>query len=283
MPAPSALINYVLRQMVVTTNLCTRQKHEHGYKMQLRTIPDYNYIYVTRGKVIWCVAGEDHHLTPGELVIVPPGVPHYATGLTRRITLVSIHVEVRLPGGQDVFDLLMPPRRQSVPQGGRLDLYFRSACDEFDRPSTSEALIFLPGWAQLVTRELLRANAEAGLLRARSTDPLVGAMLEDLGRRIAEPVTLHDLARRSGFTPQHLNRLFRRVLGVTPLQYLARARMEHAATLLADGRLNIKAIAKKVGYDDPYYFSRMFTQHFGQSPAHYRKSTTAESPDLSMP
>ena len=91
----------------------------------------------------------------------------------------------------------------------------------------------------------------------------------------SEPTTLDWLSERSGFTPQHLNRVFRGLLGVTPLQYLNRMRMERAASLLADGRLTIKAIAREVSFDDPYYFSRQFKQHFGRSPAQYRDALQA--------
>jgi AraC family transcriptional regulator of adaptative response / methylphosphotriester-DNA alkyltransferase methyltransferase len=88
-------------------------------------------------------------------------------------------------------------------------------------------------------------------------------------------VTLDQLASRSGFSPQHLNRVFRRTLGVTPLQYLNRRRMEHAAALLRDGRLTVSAVGQQVGFADPYYFSRVFSQHFKQSPTEYRASRSA--------
>jgi AraC family transcriptional regulator, arabinose operon regulatory protein len=274
-----ALINYVLRHMTVTTNVCSRQQHDHGYTMALRTIPDHNFIYVTKGKVFWVISGKDYPLTPGELVIVPPGVEHHAYSVTQRMSLVSIHVHARLPGGQDVFEMLTPPMQQSIPPGSRLDQYFRHASDEFDRPTTSEALTMLPGWAHLVTRELFRLDAQLGLLKYRASDPIVAAMLEDLDRRLAEPVTLEDLAKRSGFSAQHLNRLFRKVLGVTPLQYLARTRMEHAGALLRDGRLTVRAVAQQVGFSDPYYFSRMFSAYHESSPSDYRAAADTKSPD----
>src|SRR5207248_6335302 len=101
-------------------------------------------------------------------------------------------------------------------------------------------------------------------------------MLEDLDRRIGETVSLEALAKRAGFSPQHLNRLFQRTLGVTPLQYLSRLRMERAAAMLRDGRLNVRAIGKAVGFDDPYYFSRQFSEHHGMSPAQYREAQRNE-------
>jgi len=84
--------------------------------------------------------------------------------------------------------------------------------------------------------------------------------------------------RVAGYTPQHLNRTFTRALGVTPLRQLTRLAEEHAASLLAEGTLTVKAVAAAVGIDDPYYFSRVFRQHFGRSPAQYRTAAGSNSP-----
>ena len=273
------LVDFVLRHAKIITHLCSLQQHENGYKLERRTVPDYNLIYCTRGRPMWVIHEQPYPLEMGRLVIVPPGVPHHAFCKTRRVTIGSVHVEVTLPGGQDVFTLLIPPRLQTVAQGSRLDRYLRGAMDEFDRPGQDELRQMLSGWVRLIVLELIRQNAADGLIEVRDADPLVVELLDELNRRVAEPVTLNELAEWSGFSAQHLNRLFRRALGVTPLQHLARMRMERAAELLAEGRMTVRGLAQRVGYDDPYYFSRAFKQHFGQSPAYYIPSRHRQGSD----
>ena len=268
----AAFLDYVLSQAQVTTNVCSFQAGTSGYTLELRTVSDYNYIFVREGTLVWVVEDVPHELSAGDLIVVPPGIKHHAHSITRVFTLGSIHVELRLPGGQDVFDLLVPPRVRHVAPDTMLDRYLAGTVTEWSRPDKSETMLAMPSWARLVSLELIRHDAAAGTLRQRPIDPLVVAVLEELNQRIEEPVTLDDLAHLSGFTPQHLNRVFRRVLGTTPLQYLARMRMERAAVMLADGRWTVRAIAKKVGFDDPYYFSRQFKSHFGRSPAQYREA-----------
>src|SRR5262249_52391538 len=190
-PSGPALVTYVLRHMTVKTNLCSFQKHEHGYTLPSRTVPDYNFIFVTRGRLVWVVDGVDCPLGPGDLVIVPPDVEHHAYCRTRRITLISTHVLATLPGGQDVFELLAPPRLKAVPAGCPLDLYMREAALEYQR-AESETRAMLPLWSPLICHELFRHDAKLGLLKSRSADPLIAGMLEDLDRRIAAPVTLED-------------------------------------------------------------------------------------------
>lgn len=268
-PAGS-LVDFVLRRMQITTNLCSFQSMTDGYELKRRTVPDYNLIYVTEGKVVWVVEDQPHEMGPGTLVIVPPGVWHSGYSRTRRMTLGSLHVEATFAGGRDVFRMLNPARLQQVDPGGRLDQYLRGAMTEFTRTNDAHRHMMLRGWARLVVSELFIHGAEAGLLQPREVDPVVFAVLEELNRRMNRPVMLGELAELTGYSPQHLNRVFRRELGVTPLQYLARTRIELAADAIAEGRLTIKAIAEMFGFEDAYYFSRQFSRQMGMSPTAYR-------------
>jgi len=273
-----AFLDFVLRQTRVKTNVCSRPQTENGYLLPSRTVPDYNFIWIERGRVVWVVEEAPRELGVGDLIIVPPGVVHHAHSITRRVTLGSIHVEAMLPGGQPVFELLVPPRVRSVKPASRLGQYLRAALSEWDRDDYAQTMLALASWATLVTLELLRYDAARGTLRQRAIDPLIAEMLDELNRRLDKPTNLDDLAQWSGFSAQHLNRVFRRELGITPLQYLAKMRMERAATILVDGRWTVRAVAAKCGFDDPYYFSRLFKQHFGRSPAEYRRAAGSENP-----
>lgn len=240
--------------------------------LEPRTVPDYNLLFVTRGRAVWYLQDQALQLSPGDLAVVPPEAPHHAKSLTKRITILSIHVDVYLPGRHDAFALLTPPRQQRVAAGSALDGYLRHAACEFDRPNKHAAHVMLASWGRLVALELLRDNAQRGLLTYQPIDPLVSETMDRLQQNLATTIHLNDLAAWSGFTAQHLNRRFRQNIGVTPLQYLARLRMDHAAALLRDGRLTVQAVANRVGFSDPYYFSRAFKQHFGRSPDHYRQA-----------
>lgn len=273
-----AFLNFVLSRARVTTQVCSRQKFETGYTLLPRTIPDYNFIFVRRGRVVWVVEGVEWLLLPGDLIVVPPNVMHSGHSLSQRMTLGSIHVNVTLPGGQDVFEMLVPPRHRAVKKGCRLDQYLAMATAEWDRSDSSATILTMPAWGRLVSLELLRHDAAAGLLKQRAVDPLVAELLDELTKRVSRPTSLDELAEWAGFTPQHLNRTFRRELGVTPLQHLTRLRMEQSAAQLAEGKLTVKAIAAAAGFDDPYYFSRLFRQHFGRSPAQYRDAAGSNSP-----
>lgn len=86
------------------------------------------------------------------------------------------------------------------------------------------------------------------------------------------PISVASVAEALDCSPRHLSRLFQKSeLGETPSDYLARLRMEKAGELLRDTRLTLQEIAVSVGYQDGYYFSRMFKKYAGVSPMEYRK------------
>ena len=67
---------------------------------------------------------------------------------------------------------------------------------------------------------------------------------------------------------EYLRRIFKHHTGYPPLAYLTNRRMEYAKELLKNVKtgLMIKEIAEMAGYNDPYYFSRLFRKLFGKSP-----------------
>jgi len=92
----------------------------------------------------------------------------------------------------------------------------------------------------------------------------------------AEPIELDDVARTSGLSAFHFLRLFTKVLGVTPHQYLLRSRLRRAAQLLADESLPITGIALDVGFNDLSNFVRTFRRAAGMSPRGFRAAARGE-------
>lgn len=269
------LVRLLADQATITLGVCTLQSWRTGYTLEERTVPDHNFIYVLQGKLTWDIAGHPHLLTPGQFVIVPPQIPHRGWSTTRRVTFVSIHVDATV-GGQDLFSLLHVPIQQQTRLTSRLHHYFQGAAREFSRPAQADSLVMLQSWARLVLLEMFRENAARGTLQCPAVDAVVQMMLHDIELLICQRVHLGDLARQSGYSPQHLNRLFRKNLGLTPMKYLMQRKLEYAAELLQQNVLTVSAIARKVGITDQAYFSRIFRQKFAASPADFRRLKGAE-------
>jgi AraC-like DNA-binding protein len=84
------------------------------------------------------------------------------------------------------------------------------------------------------------------------------------------PISLDHIADASETSDSHLRRQFKAATGITPIQYLQEVRMEAARQLLLT-ELKISEVAILVGFEDPFYFSRVFRQSNGVGPRQYRR------------
>ena len=67
---------------------------------------------------------------------------------------------------------------------------------------------------------------------------------------------------------------FKKIMKVTPMQYILTLRLSAAKDYLENTNKNISEIAMLVGYENPLYFSRLFNKHVGKSPSTYRKENS---------
>ncbi|GAA2915141.1 hypothetical protein GCM10010517_81440 [Streptosporangium fragile] len=107
--------------------------------------------------------------------------------------------------------------------------------------------------------------------------PAVVRAMRLMEGRVAHDWTLTELAGHLHLTPGYLVRLFKAATGLPPMAYLARQRVEVAATLLLLGEEPIAQIGEQVGWGDPNYFARRFKAHFGMNPSSYRRKFTHRS------
>lgn len=85
--------------------------------------------------------------------------------------------------------------------------------------------------------------------------------------------SIEEIAEQFHLTRAYIRNLFVRYLDMSPKQYLQNVRMEKASEMLLQTRHDINLIAKSVGYEDLFCFSKAFKRHYGISPSSYRKET----------
>lgn len=93
-----------------------------------------------------------------------------------------------------------------------------------------------------------------------------------------QPWTGRELARAAGMSPSAFRTRFTALVGEAPLRYLARWRMQLAATLLREGVLRTHEVAAQLGYVSEAAFSRAFRRHAGESPRSFRRRATQGAP-----
>ena len=105
---------------------------------------------------------------------------------------------------------------------------------------------------------------------AGARDPDVGNALALVHRQPSDPWTIAELARQVGVSRSVLAERFRHFLGVPPMAYLTRLRLQLGAQLLTSTRRSVAQIAAEVGYESEAAFNRAFKREFGSPPARFR-------------
>jgi AraC family transcriptional regulator len=97
-------------------------------------------------------------------------------------------------------------------------------------------------------------------------------VLAYMDERLADPLSLAELAELARMSVRHFCRAFQVSTGYSPHQYLLHQRVERAKSLLLEGRMPVSDIALSIGFADQSQFTRTFRRQAGTTPAAYRKA-----------
>jgi len=131
-----------------------------------------------------------------------------------------------------------------------------------------------PGFQLAVLEKLLAAER---LVYLHGKDPAaaegkIALSLRFITENYPRDITLKDLAGLTQMSVSYYRKTFRRLLGISPIDCLLDYRLRQAAGLLSETSLPIGEIAVQTGFNDPNYFSRLFTMRQGRSARNWRIS-----------
>jgi AraC-like DNA-binding protein len=203
-----------------------------------------------------------------------------------------LHFSSRLPTGIDLFSMLDCDHQIKAPAGA-LALFRRLESIYPDRklpcsdPSREEYKR-VHGFAEFVKyqSDALDGFESKGILAVLISEFLKSSRIHEgvhaqVTRQFMEiqnfihanmhrRISLGELARTAGLNPTYFSDRFTRVVGIRPLAYLMRRRIERAQYLLLTSRAPVKEVADAVGIPDPAHFSRVFARICKTSPSDYR-------------
>jgi AraC-like DNA-binding protein len=274
-------------------------------------VPGAAFHAITSGVAHLEMDGHDTiRLMPGDVVLLPTGVEHSLFGSPGRRAQPFDHLaaEAALEEGGELV-VGDPPMTTQVVCAS----YDRDPASRWSPFSSLPAVVYVPALSappglrtslSLISDELalaspglrtvldhvvnivlihvLRAWIEKSSLTAASpswlrglADPTVRQALAELHGDPAFPWTISALAGRAGVSKATLTRRFETEVGSSPGSYISSWRMELAARSLRTGNDTVGTVARSVGYQSEYAFSRAFVRHHGSPPGRYRAAQAA--------
>jgi AraC-like DNA-binding protein len=275
-PLLARAARHVLVRPLHVTDIGWYPRARHHYKERPEGAGQHILILCVGGAG-WCeVRGRRETVRAGEAVLVPKGAPHaYGADRRRPWSIHWAHFDgndaapylQRMPEGTSRIAVDPAARRRMVD-------VFRTAYGALRGGYAEERLVYL-SHAMRHLLGLLFYDNPGHAPRPRAPDRYdvegwIGFLAANAGRTLR----LEEMARHACLSVPHFGALFRQRTGMPPLEYHIHLRIQEACRLLDTTPLAVRAIAVRAGYDDPYYFSRVFRRVTGLSPRRYRSRGT---------
>jgi AraC-like DNA-binding protein len=271
---PPDVVRNARRQPLLASLLPTAAgyfPHAEGHYVERpRGVPELIVILCWSGRGWIKLGSRRQQVEAGETVFIPVRAPHsYGADDSDPWTIVWAHAigtELKHFLRQLGVSARSPKLRLSADGADQLE--FNRVWQIGEEGYSMPHLVASASAFRFVLSEMLR-------LKLKSRAP---KQEEDVVRRAADwmrsnveaRVTLEEVARVAGVSISHLSTLFREKMGYPPIDYFTRLKIQRACLMLDTTSARIKEVAAKVGFTDPYYFSRAFRQVMGVSPRAYR-------------
>ncbi len=241
------------------------RKREDGCKQHI-------LIYCVAGKGWISVNGAKKYVQENQFFIIPKDVPHaYASDSSDPWSIYWVHFAGDhahyFSGFSDKTETISPSDTSRI--NDRIQLFYEMLRNlemgygvDNIRYANICLLHFLASFRYVDQFRNVRTLKDAGT---------VEASILFMKEHLAAKLTLSALADQAQLSVSRYSTLFREKTGRPPLEYLINLRIQQACQLLDHTSLKVSDIARKIGYDDQYYFSRLFSKIMGQAPREYRK------------
>jgi AraC family transcriptional regulator, arabinose operon regulatory protein len=244
---------------------------------QLRHLPKDSslvmLVYCIKGGGWYKRDGQFHPIRAGDLLVVLPGRPHeFGAHGSKPWTVYWVHL-----AGSQVRDYLkelgVSTQAPVVRIGNdlQLSLLFHEVVRAMERGFLFLNLLLASHALAHLVALMVRHRHEGRHNESDGVQRIAQSIIY-MSEHLDQPLRISSLAELVQLSPAHYTVLFKEQAGCSPLHYLLLLRIHQACQLLQLTTLTVKGIAARLGYKDPFHFSRQFKQHQGVSPSEYRAS-----------
>ncbi|MFD0713895.1 helix-turn-helix domain-containing protein [Paenibacillus sp. GCM10027626] len=235
--------------------------------------------------------GDYHTISSGDVFVIEPGMDHaYVGGRTENLIIYNViftpsllkeelNMMAAFTSFLDFF-YVEPLLRNDVRFQTRLTLYeheqlemkalLHRMLNEKQQKSLGYRIFIKTAMIQLFIF-LSRCHQHKESQASPPPEKTMEHMLDFIHRHYAQPITLEQISRISGWSVSAFSAHFKRVTGQSFIEYRNDLRLAVAQSALADPAVKIAAIAGDVGFDDLSFFNKLFKKKYGCSPGQYRK------------
>jgi AraC-like DNA-binding protein len=256
----------------------------------------HNFIelgYVAEGQLKQRIDGKDYVFNQGEMFLINKDIPHGEYLYRKNMAILFLNIS------NAFFDKSMNHQDLAGRESENFIRHFMITQNQeycFVRfvPKVEKASPRAPGLFEEILAELRKPEAGSSYIVIGLVERLLSLLpseytfsIESNSRNAARErlferlrgyledhpdITMEDLIAAFGHNRDYFNRLIKRHTGMTYSAFLRRIRLDKAVLLLKTTRLPVEEITRRVGYEDPGYFYKIFGRRFNRNPGDMRNS-----------
>jgi len=258
-------------------------------RRKFNVVSDINYhshdfislTYILSGTCTYYIEGKSYRVKKGNLILCNPGIMHGKTLCTSEeinefhIGFSNICIE-NLPR-----DHIISREASPVITFAQYEQEFFKCCSDIlaeqEKNDVGCALMLKSLVMKLIVillKEIYKqeTHSDENIINLESYDKIsvVNAVVTYINENYMQDVSLDKISKSMYLSPVYISKIFKEEIGESPINYLIKVRLSKAVELMKDSNKPIKEVAKSIGYDDAYYFSKLFKKYYGFSPLKYK-------------
>jgi AraC-like DNA-binding protein len=237
---------------------------------------EYLLIYCTKGEGWYWLDGKIQTVPANHFFILPAEQPHkYGSGEENPWYIYWIHFKGYK--AKFIYEQLKGLRLIDIDKNSRIDdriSFFEELISALETGNGDDII----NYANLSLHHLLSTFLYIQPYRdvkfRKKVDQntfFISLATHYMNENIEKRIVLKDMASHFGYSESYFYRLFLKEIHYTPMDYFLHLKIERACQFLIHTDMKINQISFKLGFEDPYYFSRIFTKKTGKSPKKYRE------------
>ncbi len=270
-----------LNKFLVSTDFSVYYRRAKNFHRLCHVVSSYLIVRCETQTLTCTYNNRTVDLSPGQLLILEPNSSLEIEGESTEFFMIELSPALVLDHATSMR-LVSPSSTVSFhsklsEQDKKLSGLFDSLRNELTDEEPGKDIVIRAVLEQLLvhlirTYSTVKRSHELELSRVGLVDRRVRRSVELMHAQLDQDLSLKTLAAASYLSPFHFARLFKKVTGATPHNYLAAIRVSKAQLLLADTQLSITQVGTKVGYLSSSHFTKAFRNATGTTPREFRKA-----------
>ncbi|SIR62564.1 AraC family transcriptional regulator [Paenibacillus macquariensis] len=233
--------------------------------------------------VMYCIEGEGwvslngqkkQNMRKGSIMVIPANMPHeYASSETHPWTIYWFHMK-----GENAvsffegIDQHATPTLVSVEKSAKIIELFHECYDLLQKGYSLNRIIYVSQLACHLAALIRFSQQQPNVAWNQQKKHDIEFSLQFMMEHLEKNVSLQELADQANLSVPHYTHVFKKTTGYSPIDYYLRLKIQLACQHLDLTEQSIKEISIRLGFQDPYYFSRLFKKIMGKSPSEYRNT-----------